>query len=375
MTAVAEQHDAQLKAVAQQLAELRPQAEDYVSDTRRLGFAVDTESNEEGLPLPVILTVDDVEGEYRLTDHAQQQVASRLQVPWKFWERIRDNHADILQDTVTKLFNREPEERLVRTLRGDTARAFLSNRYRILDNYDLMQESILPALQEHGPDEMYVLQARVTEMRLYLKILFPGIEYPNPRGGDKPLHGGLILGNSEVGAGRLFVDPFMYDSFCTNGLVYGRQDFPEFGLSKVHVGRQIEADDDGRRLFSDETLRKDDEAFFAAAKDVISNALNGIVFKAIFDQIEEAAGLKVEGDHVKAVERVVRKYDLRESEGKAMMEHLIEGGNLSAWGYVSALTRTARDVGNYDRQVELERVGVQLLKETPAGWKSLAAAA
>ena len=377
MSAVTERDE--LAGVATELARLRPLAEDYICDTRRLGFHLDGAFDPATpSPAPVLrpsLTLDGIDGEYRLTDHAQQQVAGRLRVPWKFWERVRDTHPDILTETVTKLMNREPEERLVRTLKGNEARAFLSNSYRILDNYDLMEHAIVPALHANGPEKMHVLQARVAELRLYLKVLFPEITYPNPRGGDKPLHGGLVIGNSEVGAGRMFIDPFMYDSFCTNGLVYGRQDFPEFGLSKVHLGKKIEADADARRLFSDDTLRKDDEAFFAAVKDVVMNALNGIVFKSIFDQIAEAAGLKVKGDHAKAVERITRKYDLRETEGTAMMEHLIEGGNLSAWGYVSALTRTALDVPSYDRQVELERVGVQLMKESPAGWKALAAAA
>jgi hypothetical protein len=266
---------------------------------------------------------------------------------------------------------REPEERVLRTLDGKV-RAYLSTRYRIRDNYDLMSQAVLPALHEAGPETMQVLSSKLTELRMYIKVLFPDVTFTPPDGQD--LHGGIIIGNSEVGAGALFVEPFMYRSFCLNGMVFGTKHFDGFGLRKAHHGRMIDADDTGR-VFSDETLRKEDEAFFAMAHDLIAHAATGIQFKAITDMIEAAAGIRPGGNPVQAVERLQKREQLRDGEKDAIMQHLIGGGDLTAWGYANAVTRAARTVENYDRQVELERLGADLLTVRPAEWKQLAAAA
>lgn len=355
--------------LANDLSVLEQLSEDYISDTRRLGFSVD--EGEESAT--VRLSLDNPDGgdliETRVNDHAQQQIGGRLGIPHKFWERMRDDHPDILQDAVTKLFVREPETRMIRTV-GDTTRAFLSDRYRRLDNYDLMERSILPAL--HGAGERMVpLQARLTDTRMYLKVLFPDVTFTDPRPQGGELHAGIIIGNSEIGAGKLFVDPFMYASYCTNGLVFGKQEFSDFGLRKMHVGRRVEDSEQARRVFSDDTLSKDDEAFFAMAHDLILNSANGIQFKAIEEAVLRAAGVEVEGDHVQAVERLVKANGLREHEGKSIMQHLIEGHDLSAWGYVNAVTRTAQDATGYDRQVELERLGGELLAAPVQSWEAL----
>ena len=40
-----------------------------------------------------------------------------------------------------------------------------------------------------------------------------------------------------------------------------------------------------------------------------------------------------------------------------MLRHLIEGGDLSAYGLVNAVTHFAQDVDDYDRATEFEALG------------------
>jgi hypothetical protein len=363
----------ELQGLAAELSRLQPLKDDYVSDTRTMGFYAEEITEGDGVVVPR-LTLDDVEGEFTINEHAQHQIAAKLEIPRRFWDRMRDDHPDIIQDTVRKLFVREPERRMVRTLEG-VARAFVSNRYRRLDNYDLLEHSVLPALQEAGNDQMKVLQARTTDLRMYLKVLFPDVVFDDPRGGGAKLYGGIVIGNSEVGASSMFVDPFTWADYCLNGMTWGGGKFTDFGLRKMHIGRRIEDSNEARQMFTDETLKLEDQAFYAMAHDLILNSANGIRFKAIIEQIEKAAGIEVKGDVPQAVERLAKKYSLRDSEHESLMQHLIEGGNLSAWGFANAVTRTAQDASNYDRQIELERVGGELITLAAGEWKKLAEAA
>lgn len=65
---------------------------------------------------------------FPINDSMHNQIAGRLKIPTRHYDRLRTDHPDILHDTVNKLFQREPARRMVRTLDG-SARAFLSNRY------------------------------------------------------------------------------------------------------------------------------------------------------------------------------------------------------------------------------------------------------
>lgn len=361
-----------LQDLSVQLAEQAELADDYICDTRRMGFFVNSagteEAPEEG-PGSVGVTVDDIDATFNVNDHAQDQMAARLKLPRAFWDRMRDSHPDILQDTVSKLLVREPEVRMVRTL-GPDARAYLSNRYRRIDNYDYMARAIAPALAELGDERVTVLDARLTDLRMYVKVLFPDISITPPDGHE--LHGGAILGNSEVGAGSFFIDPFLYRSFCLNGMVFGKQTFADFGLRKMHVGPKIDDTDAARAMFSDDTMRKEDEVLFAQAHDMIKGCVNGMRFEAIKEAIEKASGVLLDGDVPATVEKLGKASGLREGEQTALMAHLIQGGDLSAWGYMNAVTRTARDVLNFDRQIELERVGGEMLSWSAQAWRQIA---
>jgi hypothetical protein len=353
----------ELPTLATKLTELVEQSDDFIADTRRMGFYVG--------PDRVELTIDGADSDaYAVNDHAQNQMAQRLKVPFPFWERMRNDHPDILQDTVGKLLVREPEIRMVRTV-GDTARAYLSNRYRRLDNYDLMEQSVAPALAKYG-DTARVLSCGLTDLRMYVKVLFPDVSFDDPRGGGSKVFGGLYVGNSDVGAGKLTIEPFTYADFCTNGMIFGKTTYANFGLAKTHLGRIVE---EGTLGITDDTRKKEDEVFFQAAREVIEAAASGIHFAAIAEQVQRAAGIKVGGDPVAVVQRLAKTTDITEAERGGIMRHLIEGGDLSAWGYANAVTRTAEDVESYDRSTELERLGGDIVEWSERAWQALEAEA
>ena len=77
---------------------------------------------------------------------------------------------------------------------------------------------------------------------------------------------------------------------------------------------------------------------------------------------------RIVGDPVKAVEVLSTKLDLSDQERGGVLKHLIQGGDLSAWGVVNAVTRQAEDVESYDRATEIEGAGYKAVELPQSEW-------
>jgi hypothetical protein len=80
-------------------------------------------------------------------------------------------------------------------------------------------------------------------------------------------------------------------------------------------------------------------------------------------------------DVAKAVEVLGNRLSLTQDEQSSVLRHLIEGGDLSQYGLINAVTRTAEDAKSYDRATELEMAGAVVLDLKPTEWRDLALAA
>lgn len=374
--------------------ELRRQLEtkrDLMADTRRTSFSLaqwnreleeynhtdvpDMTDEPDDLygPTELILNIDLPEGAeaFGVTRNAHQQIAEKTSVPWPFYERLMKKHPDLLRDLGNELLSREPSRRMVRTLDG-RVRAFMSDGYRPRDNWDLLEQAVLPALA--GRPGVEFQKCELTDTHMFVKIRLPEFERPDPTPKvGTVIHGGLIIRNSEVGASSLLVAPYTYQYWCANGCAHD-----VLGQRQRHVGKRITGDgsSDAWVLYSDETLKLDDEAFFAKTRDVITATLNETVFDLIIEKMGALAGVKIEGDPVAAVEVLAkREYaDLGSGEKGSLMQHLIEGGDLSALGYHNALTATARDIEDPTRRTEIEVTAGRLLHGDGAWTKAMAVA-
>jgi len=316
-----------------------------------------------------------VKGEQRLytpTNTCLEQIADRVGIPRKYAERMRSEAPGLLATNVNHWFKNAPEKRMLRTLNNgqNVARAFLSERYRTLDNYDLAQ-IVLPRLQDAGCE---VHSCEITEQRFYIQASTPRIQAiidQTVKVGthnriQRTVQAGVIIGNSEIGFGSIFVDPMMYDLVCTNGLIMERT------LKRHHVGRRNEGEvfgDEGSfELFSDETRKLDDKAFWAKVADVVSASLNEIKFNEGIARLRDTQQ-QVLADKPKEVEEVVEvtasRFNFNDEEKGSLLMHFAQGGDFSKYGLINAVTRTAEDVTSYDRAVELERLGGQII-ELPA---------
>jgi hypothetical protein len=146
-------------------------------------------------------------------------------------------------------------------------------------------------------------------------------------------------------------------------------------MRKTHVGRMSDASSDEVTVFRDDTLQAEDKAFFLKVRDVVEAAVSEATFQQIAEKMRRTMGIRLRGDPVRTIEMVGTRYLLNEGERSGLLRHLIEGGDLSAYGLVNAVTHFAQDVDDYDRATEFEALGGRLLEQSKAEWDTLAEAA
>lgn len=343
-----------LETLAAELERQQEAKADYVADTRTLTLASNGDSK---------LSMVDI-GTFGVNEIAHEQIGGRLRIPRKFYQRLRGDHPELLDRVVNELFQKEPEARMVRTLDG-TARAFLSDRYRRLDNYDLAQV-VLPILGEFP--EMKIASCQLTDRRMYIKALFPRIEGEVAQG--DVVQAGVVISNSEVGSGALKVEPLVFRLVCLNGMIV-----PDAGMRRFHIGRRVsEAEEAAYQLFRDETRKADDKAFFLKVEDVVRAAADEAAFRQTVATLSDLAEKPIEGDPVKSVEVLANEISLDEKEQGSVLRHLVNGGDLSQWGVVNAVTRASQDVDDYDRATEMEALGGTVAALEDRKWKAVATA-
>ena len=301
--------------------------------------------------------------DFLVNDFTHRQIADRLGIPAKYYDRMRQENPDLLHTNVNTWFTAKPETRLLRTLDG-TARAFLSDRYRRMDNVDIA-EAVMPLISDLPGAE--VISCELTQTKMYLKVVNRRLEL-DVRPGDT-VQAGFVLSNSEVGAGSVRVEPLVFRLICTNGMIA-----PDYGQKRYHVGRTLEAEEN-REIYRDETMAADDHAFLLKVQDTIRLAIDQAKFAHLVERLQETAGQPLSGNPVRAVEVLTSRYSLTQDESGGVLRNLISGGDLSRYGLLNAVTRTSQEVVDYDRATELERLGGQLMALEPKDWRELATAA
>lgn len=312
-----------------------------------------------------------INGVLPVTEFAHGQISSALGIPKPYYDRMLKDDKNLLSQNVNAWLKAEPDKRkMVRTLDGKI-RAFLSDRYRPLDHLDLFMTA-LPALQNIGAE---VISSEVTETRLYVKALLPSITgtVEEQLGKSKDaLVGAIIISNSEIGAGSLKIEAGFYKTRCTNLAI-----FADAGMKKYHIGRSAVAElDSAIEIFTDETKRIDDKAFWMKVRDVIAATINQQFFDEQWAKMNAAAkDVIVSQDIPKVVEVTRKRLGLADGLQNSLLTHLIQGGDLTRWGILNAVTRTAEDCPNYDEATELERAGGKILELSKNDWKLISEAA
>lgn len=295
-----------------------------------------------------------------LNSLAHTQLGERLGIPAKYYERMRIENPELLAHNVNTWFQAEPEKRMLRTING-TLRAFLSERYRRIDNIEVAK-TVLPILGKMKGARFESCQ--LTDRRMYIKVVNERLTAEVSPGDI--VQAGVIISNSEVGEGSVSIQPLVYRLVCRNGMVVN-----DARTKKTHLGRVNNADAN-YLLFSQETLEAEDHAFVLKIRDTVDSAVNEARFSKVVDLMKQAREVPMDTHDIPNLVRLAsREFKITEEESGGVLQHLIEGKDLTLYGLSNAVTRYSQDIESYDRATQMEGIGYNILSMPQRQWNRI----
>lgn len=266
-----------IQQMAQELLRQSKAKQDYLVNTGSLSLSVTTDApqlrvTENGLDKIAPLDI-------RQTAH--RQLGTYLGIPQKYYELMRTDAPELLAYNANYWFSQKNELRTLRTMDG-CARAFLSNRYRRIDNLDIASVT-LPVIGEL-PEARFV-STQITDDFMYIKVVNPRLQADVVPG--DVVQAGVIISNSETGLGSVTIQPLIYRLVCSNGMVIN-----DAKTRRNHVGRAATSDEDFS-IYSNETLLADDHAFVLKIKDTVRAAISEARFAQVVSRMRESMPIQI----------------------------------------------------------------------------------
>lgn len=295
--------------------------------------------------------------DFKVSQIAHGQLADKLGIPRTYYNRMMGNNPELLLNNINSWFVKQPEVRFMRTM-GNNMRAFLSNAYKPIDNF-LIGDFIIPFLEQI--EGLEVKSAELTESRLYIQAVSTRLTDEVVVGDE--VQAGIIISNSEIGMGRLKVEFFMYFLKCLNGMIGNEL------VSKTHLGRRYSADANFNEFTTDKTKRLEDEALMSGLRDLVDAALiNKDYFSAQMSKLRVANGNPITATIARIIDVTRKHYNMTELEAEKVSEKLSLGGNFTQYGLSSAVTNLAGNLENYDRAIDLEKIGGNIIEMPMGTW-------
>jgi hypothetical protein len=299
-----------------------------------------------------------------LTDYAHGQVAGKFSIPKRYYDAM-GAIPGLRTENVNAWAGHNKDDYLVRTL-DNKARALLSSRYRVIDNFPILREAIFPVINEYK-SELQVKAYSLTDTKLYLQLIFPSISTEVQKGDI--LNYGITITNSEVGAGAFDIKSFFWRIVCSNGLI------SESLIRRNHVGKSIDLQAEDSQIYQDDTIEAEMTAYKLKIRDVVAYALTDRT--RIDAMAQKAAGAieqKISIGAIDAVQNITKHYSgiLLESDSENMIKTIVLEQQYNKWGMVNSLTALAHSIESPDRQYQIERAGWDLLNMSASVWNKLA---
>lgn len=327
---------------------------DFLVDTRALDFDAFSDSLE--LNTEESLGAEET-SVMNIHEHTHGQIANRTGVPKKFYDRLKREYPENLNRVVNDIFSNEPEKRLIRELNG-TARAFLSDQYRRIDNWDVLS-TVLPYIKD---SELEIQSCHVGFSRMYLKATI-GNKQKDIEVGD-PVKAGVVISNSEVGAASAEFQPMLFRLVCKNGMIR-----KEHGIKQKHLGSKLGHGDDSFVDLSDRTKRIEDRLVTSKMQDIMESLTEGGLFEKLVNECREARGREVEADPQDFVEKLGDDEDLTEEVQDSIVAEIARSNeDLTQFGVAQDISRVSQDFEDYDTATELEHLSGEVLSWGDKEW-------
>ena len=292
-----------------------------------------------------------------MTAWGHRQMAEKLGIPIRYYDKMMDaGHLGMVAANINTWIDSK-ERRFIRTMDGHV-RAVLSDKYRVLDN----MEVIKAAGQKAAEFGAQVAQCHLTDTRMFVKLVIPH-EVHEIRAGDK-LIPGIVFSNSEVGAGSFRAEPFLMRLLCKNGMIGMDK------LARVHLGARMEEG----VYKSTGTEDLETQTLYSQIQDLVEGVFDHDKLEAWLDQIQQSTEVMLDSPS-NAVKNIIKEFKIPEQETQNILDAMIGEGDNSQWGVVNAITATAKGQANANTRVEMERIGGELSVMPEAKFQGIASRA
>jgi hypothetical protein len=269
---------------------------------------------------------------FAITKPCHGQVAERLEIPLKYYHRMESEAPDLLAQNVNTWLERTEKAFFVRGL-GESVRALLSHRYRVIDHLDVLY-CALNELQRH---EIETEDCFLSETEMNLKVksneLGDFVRHRNDR-----IIGGLLLTNSETGQGALRIEPRVFRVQCTNGMV-----IEELVTRQIHLGNGTDEFDE--RIYL--SIRRSIRELFSR-------------FGEIIHVLRETTEIKIRNPGT-VISNVVEHYRLSEAQKENILMAFGAEPEHDQYGIANAVARAAQREESWGKALDLEKVGGKLV--------------
>lgn len=299
----------------------------------------------------------------RINPVAHTQVAKWLGIANSYYTKMLENKPDLLAENVNAWLKDIDRNYMFRSYIGgghDIVRAIVSDRYKRIDNIDLLNGVILPEMENF--DGLTVKSAEVTDKCMYLQIVSENIKSEIPEVGDV-VQAGIFLGNSELGFMNWVIQFLVYTLACTNGMVSADS---ISGFRRKHIGQKIT---------DVEVVNSESAEFVLEARNTFQTALSeGGIFNGLVNNLNKVSTSKPVIDIPATVSEIGKDYAVKQNEQNLIVDHFEKQRKKNQYGLLNAVTRTAQDLKSYDRAVELEQLGGKILNIPEKKWNIYAMA-
>lgn len=295
---------------------------------------------------------------WTLHGHALRQLAERAGVPAKYLADLSTSQdvwqRDLAAHMLREHYHHDDDRYLVRAVDGEI-RGFLSDTYRRLDTRPILA-SFIEACQAL---ELVCVEGTVTDTRVAIKAVLPLIFEPVPY---EVMLFGVQLKNSDFGAGRLELTPFLLRLWCTNKACL------ENALAQIHLGKRLPEN----IRFAEETYQADTQAQALAVRDVMTSVLSpeaieetqaliiaaneqGVDWRGVSRRLESMLG-KAGVEKVRDVYANDRDVDHLPTAAAGGKE-----GELNLWRLTNAISWVSNSIEDGDQRMDLERLAGEML--------------
>lgn len=280
-----------------------------------------------------------------ITKPCHSQIAERLEIPAKYYQKMEDETPELLVENVNTWLKKTGRDLFIRGL-GESVRAFLSDRYRVIDHLDTLYCS----LNELQAYETEIEDCFISETEMNIKVKSNQLK-DFVRHRDDLIIGGLLFTNSETGHKALRIEPRLFRVKCTNGMV-----IEEFATRQIHLGNGDNGNDEA------------DEMIYLSIRRSIKELFGR--FGEIVEALREKTEIKINNPQ-RVINNVVEYYRLSESQKENILMAFGGEPEYDQYGIANAITRAAQREESWEKALELERIGGKIITLPISEFKNL----